>query len=162
MDNYSEDLRAAQKAALARSAGVSGLASGTAVLTLDGEIPVEFLNEGDRVVTRSGLRTLRAVHVQILCNAQVVRVSGSALGHGRPDRDAILAPGQSILLRDWRARALYGVEAALVPAARLVDGAYVSAEPVAAERIYLLEFDEAEVIYAGGLELGCAAVTVAA
>jgi len=37
------------------------IAAGTIVLTLDGEIPVEWLQNDDRVITRAGARALRAV-----------------------------------------------------------------------------------------------------
>jgi hypothetical protein len=39
----------------------AGLPVGTVVLTLDGALPVEFLNEGDRIVTRAGMRLLRRI-----------------------------------------------------------------------------------------------------
>ncbi|MGB3146199.1 MAG: Hint domain-containing protein [Paracoccaceae bacterium] len=39
----------------------SGIAAGTVLATTDGYLPVEFLEPGDRVVTRSGVQTLRAV-----------------------------------------------------------------------------------------------------
>ncbi|KMW60452.1 hypothetical protein AIOL_000607 [Candidatus Rhodobacter oscarellae] len=38
-----------------------GLARGTEVMTLDGIRRVETLHEGDRIVTRTGARTLRGV-----------------------------------------------------------------------------------------------------
>lgn len=38
-----------------------GIALGTHVLTADGSLPVEYLQAGDRIVTRSGMRTLRGL-----------------------------------------------------------------------------------------------------
>jgi hypothetical protein len=38
-----------------------GIALGTHVLTADGTLPVEYLEAGDRIVTRSGMRTLRGI-----------------------------------------------------------------------------------------------------
>lgn len=38
-----------------------GLTLGTLVFTADGEIPVEYLEPGDRIVTRAGMRTLRGI-----------------------------------------------------------------------------------------------------
>ena len=39
-----------------------GIASGSIVMTLDGEMPVEFLNSGDRIVTRdTGMSVIRSV-----------------------------------------------------------------------------------------------------
>ena len=38
-----------------------GLAQGTLVLTADGNLPVEYLEAGDRIITRAGMRVLRSV-----------------------------------------------------------------------------------------------------
>ncbi|WP_394707347.1 hypothetical protein [uncultured Celeribacter sp.] len=38
-----------------------GLPLGTSVMTADGMLPVEFLEPGDRVITRAGMRTLLGV-----------------------------------------------------------------------------------------------------
>lgn len=48
-----------------RSTGLPGILSGTLVLTLDGEVPVQFLCPGDRIITRSGARVLRGVEMRI-------------------------------------------------------------------------------------------------
>ncbi|VDC31806.1 hypothetical protein XINFAN_03161 [Pseudogemmobacter humi] len=140
----------------------AGITVGTPVLTLDGELPVQFLALGDRVITRNGARVLKAISVQVLRDAAMIRVSASALGHDRPESDVFLAPSQKVLLRDWRAKALYGSETALVEAARLADGEYIRQETVAELRLFTLHFGRDEVIYAGGLELACESATVPA
>ncbi|SFI64545.1 hypothetical protein [Celeribacter neptunius] len=38
-----------------------GLPLGTQVMTADGILPVEYLEPGDRVITRAGMRTLRNI-----------------------------------------------------------------------------------------------------
>ena len=139
-----------------------GLALGTPVLTLDGEMPVEFLTLGDRILTRSGARRLVAVEVTVVRNARVIRIGAGTLGIDRPDADVIVSPDQPILIRDWRAKALYGTATAMVPAARLADGEYIRAEVLAEVRFYTLRLDSAEVIYAGGLEMACSPETVTA
>jgi len=40
---------------------LTGLAAGTIIYTLDGALPVEYLGPGDRIITRAGMRVLRAV-----------------------------------------------------------------------------------------------------
>lgn len=140
----------------------AGITVGTPVLTLDGELPVQFLAPGDRVITRNGARVLKAIGVQVLREAAMIRVSASALGHDRPEGDVFLAPAQKVLLRDWRAKALYGSETALVEAVRLADGEYIRKETVAELRLFTLHFGRDEVIYAGGLELACESATVPA
>lgn len=134
---------------------VTGMAAGTPVLTLDGELPVQFLAPGDRVVTRSGARTIEAVEVQVVQGATMVRIAASALGHDRPEAELWVAPDQPLLLRDWRARALFGQESVTAPATRLVDGSYIRCEGVAEARLFRLRFAGEEVIYAAGVELPC-------
>lgn len=132
-----------------------GIASGTLVLTLDGELPVEFLSAGDRIITRSGARTLRSVHVAEHTNVAMIRISASALGIERPDEDMIVASDQPIIIRDWRAKALKGSDQAVIPAHKLADGNYIRPQTVGSLRLYTLEFDAPQIIYANGLELGC-------
>ena len=69
----------------ARAGAVThGMALGTEVMTLDGALPVEFLNPGDRVLTRNGARRLRSIEMTRIRNARVVRISESTLGVDRP------------------------------------------------------------------------------
>jgi hypothetical protein len=137
-----------------------GLAEGTSVLTLDGALPVEYLTPGDRILTRSGVRRLKAVEMTRLAHARMVRISADVLGTGKPEAEVLVVAGQPLLLRDWRAKALYGAAQVLVPAVRLVDGEYIRAEVMRDLRVFTLKLDGAGVIYAGGLELACEADTV--
>ncbi len=43
-----------------RMAG-TGLPPGTIIFTMEGALPIEFLCPGDRIITRAGMRVLRAV-----------------------------------------------------------------------------------------------------
>jgi hypothetical protein len=123
------------------------MVAGTMVRTLEGVLPVEYLTPGDRIVTRNGARRLTSVSVQARKMVDLVRIRASTLGHDRPEQDLLVSPGQPILIRDWRAQAIFGAPVAAVPAARLADGEFV----------FMLRFDEDEVIYAEGLELACPA-----
>jgi hypothetical protein len=150
-------------APFSRSAGgagvpmAPGMLVGTMVRTLDGVLPVEFLERGDRIVTRSGARRIASVAVLARRHVQLIRIRASTMGHDRPDRDLLLTPGQPVVIRDWRAKALYGTPAAAIPAARLADGEFVLPETLAKAYLFTLRFDEEEVIYAEGLELACPA-----
>jgi hypothetical protein len=135
---------------------------GTTILTLDGALPVEHLCEGDRIITRNGARKLVRITAQQCCDVTLVRISADSLGVGKPADDILISPDQPILIRDWRAKALFSAAQAMVPAARLIDGSYIRAEAVADARLYTLHFEEPAVIYAGGLELACAPVCVPA
>jgi hypothetical protein len=132
---------------------LSGLTAGTIVLTLDGEMPVEHLSVGDRVITRdTGMAVLREIRVETLTVA-AVRIKAGSLGHTRPDTDMIVAPGARIHIRDWRAEALYGQPQANVPAHRLIDREFISELPAARMSVYTLVFDRSHIIYADGLEI---------
>lgn len=134
----------------------AGLAPGTQVLTLDGAIPVEFLNPGDHVITRRGVRTLKTVlRHELPEGTPRIRVTADALG-GKPSKDVTLMPGQLVLVRDWRAKALWGKDIAAVPAARLVDGSFVQKETGGRQIMLSLYFGAPEILYADGLELASA------
>lgn len=144
----------------ADTAPALGLPMGTTVLTLDGALPVEHLTPGDRVVTRAGVRRLAAVTVTAVRDAAMVAVAPGALGHDRPDWPLLLPAAQTVLVRDWRAQAMFGAPAALVPVARLVDGTFLVHQMVAEVRLFALHFDAPAVVYADGVEAGCAPLTV--
>lgn len=144
---------AISKTSKAKAELVCGLAAGTKVMTLDGEMPVEFLTEGDRVVTRdTGMAKLKGVRSRkVACD--VVQISGGSLGHNRPEADITVPSGQQLLIRDWRAEALFGKKIALVPAKNLVDGEYIRDLGKGVMTVYELVFDTDHIIYAGGLEI---------
>lgn len=141
---------------------VAGLPGMAQIVTAQGIRPVQDLRPGDRIITRdAGMAALaRIAHQRVTCAR--VRILSGALGHARPDHEIVLPAAQRLLLRDWRARALYGRAQVLVPAARLVDGQYVSALPPGPMTLYSLHFDADHVVYAEGLELSCPAMNIPA
>jgi hypothetical protein len=140
------------------STDISGLIAGTTLMTMDGELPVEHLTAGDRIITRdagmSVLRDVRMTEMSLAC----IRIKAGSLGHTRPDRDMVVAPGAMIHVRDWRAEALFGKAAATVPARRLADGEFVAEMPKSTVKVYDLIFDRQHIIYADGVEMLSAAV----
>lgn len=134
----------------------NALVAGTVVLTLEGALPVEYLSPGDRVITRDSgvalLQTVRRMERTLPC----VAVAKGALGHNRPDVETILLARQEVLVRDWRARALFDADRAMVPAARLCDGEFVRPVGACTVALIALEFDTPHVIYADGLEVASA------
>ena len=138
-----------------------GIAAGAIIYTKDGALPVEYLCPGDRIITRdAGLVTLRAVDWR-RGRVDRVRIRRGVLGHLRPLRDTEIPADQGVLIRDWRAQALFGAAQAVVPAARLVDGAHVTDEGAGEMTLFTLRFDRPHVIYADGLELAAAAPAAA-
>ena len=137
---------------------LSGLLAGANVLTLDGELPVETLAAGDRIITRDrGMAVLKQVNAYSVKTA-ALRIAAGTLGTTRPDRDAIVAKDAKIHIRDWRAKALYGEESAFIPAHRLLDGQYVTQDATTEQLMFELVFDDQHILYVDGLEIASAAV----
>lgn len=145
-------------AVTAMPANVAGLSAGTTVMTLDGELPVERLNVGDRVITRdAGMSILRGVKSREVHVASI-QIKAGSLGHTRPQDDMIVGPDTLVHIRDWRAKALFGADVATVKAKRLIDGEFVSKIEAASMTVYELIFDKQHILYADGLEVASAAV----
>lgn len=131
----------------------AGLIAGTTVLTMDGELPVEFLSPGDRIISRDyGMAVITSMRVRKV-TARAVKITAGSLGHTRPEEDTLMPAGQKLLVRDWRAETLYGTRQAAIPAARLVDGHYVVDAGETEMRLYELRFEREQTIYAGGMEI---------
>lgn len=132
---------------------LGGLPLGTLVMTLDGALPIENLMTGDRIVTRDGARPLRGIAARVVPLARMIRVTDSALGVDRPRADTLLSEDQRVLVRDWRAMAFAGRREAMIPAHRLIDGAFVRRERCVGLRLFTLAFDAPVVVMAAGLDL---------
>jgi hypothetical protein len=134
----------------------TGLLQGTTLLTLEGEMPVEFVSVGDKVITRdSGIarvehiqRTTRMVHT--------IALAAGSLGHTRPAHDALLAGDQMCLIRDWRAQALFSADRALVAARTLVDGEFIRDLGMQDQTLFQIFCDGPHILYADGLEVSTA------
>lgn len=139
---------AASPAALADTAVKGGIARGTIILTAKGEVAIEDLKAGDRIITRErGMSVLKDVTVH---TAAACSIRTDSLGLGRPERDTTIACDQHVTLRDWRAEALFECSPALVPARRLADGKHIAAFGEA--DFFRLDFGAPLTIYANGLE----------
>ena len=138
----------------------TGFLADSIIMTMKGEMRVADLKEGDRVITRDqGMSVLRAVHKRTV-TAPCIQIRAGSLGHTRPERDTLLPAGQPILIRDWRARAVFGAPTAMVPAECLVDGEFITLRADETYTVYELEFDTDHVIYVDGLEVASRAPEV--
>ena len=145
-------------AVAAKTANVAGLAAGTTVMTLDGELPVEHLSVGDRVITRdAGMSVLREIKSRDVTVA-TIQIKAGSLGHTRPQDDMMVGPDTLVHIRDWRAKALFGADVATVKAKRLIDGEFVSEQDATTITVYELVFDKQHILYADGLEVASASV----
>jgi hypothetical protein len=132
-----------------------GFAPGTLLLTQDGEVPVEYLSPGDRIITRDA-GIVRLEHIQYHRTiTHAVLFSAGSLGHTRPDQDMILPAAQMLLIRDWRATAMFRAKQTMVRADALIDGEFIRDLGLQKMMLHQLQFNTSHVIYAGGLELSC-------
>jgi hypothetical protein len=138
-----------------------GLVAGTILLTADGEIPVEYLSPGDRIITRNaGMVALAAVR-SVRSMAEAVAIAAGSLGHKRPHHNVMLPAAQMVLVRDWRAKALRGATQAVVPAGCLIDDEFITALGPREMTLVRLGFEAPHVVYADGLEISVPALRVA-
>lgn len=138
-----------------------GLVAGTIILTSDGEIPVEYLSPGDRIVTRNaGLVSLHAVQSARI-TAEAVAISAGALGDARPAQNVMMPAAQMVLVRDWRAKALRGATQAVMPAGCLIDDQFITSLGPREMSLIQLGLDAPYVVYADGLEISVPALRMA-
>lgn len=133
----------------------SGFLVGSKILTLDGELPVEHLCVGDRVITRdTGMAVLQAIHVtQTECN--LVAIAKGALGQNSPLADISVPVDQQILLRGWRAVALTGKKQVLSAVGSLTNNEFICPVGLKRVRLFSLTFAKPHILYVDGLEMEC-------
>ncbi len=156
--NQTTFLKATGSISLSHAMPRCGLAFGTPVVTLRGTVPIETIAPGDTLVTRNGARTVMDIKVAVVKQAQIVRIGESVLGPEQPAVELIVSPLQPVLVRGWRAQNMTGKDIGMIAAQDLVDGAFVRVETKDQLRIISLRFAEDQVIYAGGIEVACAAL----
>lgn len=134
-----------------------GLPRGMQVMTLDGALPVEHLVTGDRIVTRkAGMARLAGLRIDKV-RTLAVEIRGGALGNMDPDAVLVLPAAQAVLLRDWRAKVMFGQPQVSVPVGMLVDHGFIRDLGEVELTLHRLIFDRDEIVYAEGLELATGA-----
>jgi Ca2+-binding RTX toxin-like protein len=132
---------------------------GTLISTERGDVAVEDLRLGDRVVTRdNGLQTLRWVGSKRLSLADLivkpalrpVEIGAGALGHGLPTRAMTVSPQHRMVIEGARAEMLFGEPEVLVAATHLTFLPGVEVKLSAAVRYVHVMFDRHEIICANG------------
>ncbi|MBR9762976.1 MAG: type I secretion protein [Rhodobacteraceae bacterium] len=139
--------------------GAICFAPGTLIATMRGEVQVQVLQPGDRVITRDngmqelrwiGRRTLGPKELAAAPHLQPVLVRAGALGNDLPHTDLVVSPQHRMLIRSDRASLLYEENEVLVAAKDLVGMPGV--ERLANREVTYLHllFDQHEVILANG------------
>ena len=134
---------------LADGVTVACFAEGTRIRTQRGEVAVEALRAGDRVISAFGgsAPVIWLGHRQIDIarhrrpqDVRPVRVHAHAFGPGLPARDLRLSPDHAVV-----------VDGALIPVRYLVNGATIVQEPAARVTYWHIELPAHDVILAEGL-----------
>ena len=127
-------------------------AAGTLIRTTRGDVRIEALHVGDRVVTAAGTaRPIRWLgHRVIDCGRHPrpnevlpVRIAAHAFGEGRPARDLLVSPGHAICVD-------VGGEV-LIPALSLANGTTITRAVVDTVAYWHVELDSHDIILAEGL-----------
>ncbi|WP_246082529.1 Hint domain-containing protein [Rubellimicrobium rubrum] len=85
---------------------------------------------------------------------RLTRVAAESMGLGKPFQDLVLGPRARVVVRRPAVRLLTGRDAALVPAADLVDGvSLVEVTPPSPVEVYHLAFARHETLLANGIEV---------
>lgn len=132
---------------------------GAMILTDQGEIAVEDLQPGDRVLTRDhgyqpirwvGRRDLTAVELLSEPRFNPVSIAAGALGAGMPHRDMLVSPQHRILITGARSELLFGEHEILVAAKHLVGQAGITQRLSSGVSYLHILFDAHEIVRADG------------
>ncbi|SFL65453.1 Hint domain-containing protein [Shimia aestuarii] len=132
---------------------------GTRILTPMGEIPVEQLQPGDKVVTRdNGLQEIRWAGKKHLSGQELmarpqlrpVLIKQGALGPNQPERDMMVSPNHRMLLVSQQAELLFDEREVLIAAKHLthLDGVQ-QVDTVGVDYVHFM-CDNHEVVLADG------------
>ena len=132
---------------------------GALIATPRGEVPVESLRPGDKVITRdTGVQEIRWVGSRTLSRAQLaempslkpVLVKAGALGFGLPERDMLVSPQHRVMVAGSMVRANLDEAEVFVKARDLVNhGTIRMVETLRTTYIHLL-FDRHELVMSNG------------
>ncbi|MGR3484306.1 MAG: Hint domain-containing protein [Paracoccaceae bacterium] len=139
--------------------GVACFTAGTRIATERGEVAVEDLRVGDRILTRdSGLRPVR--HVGIRAHRaeavarspalQPIRIAAGALGRGLPLRDLTVSPDHRILMTGPICDLYFGEVEVLVAARHLTGIPGIAPAPAGPVTYVHLLLDAHEIVQSDG------------
>jgi hypothetical protein len=136
------------------------LTSGTPVATLAGDIAVEDLRVGHRVLTMDngyqpirwiGCRHLEETDLERHPDLRPIRIRTTALGQGRPERDIMVSPQHRVLVSNAVAERMFGQKEVLIAAKHLLslDGIEI-AEDITSVTYWHFFFDQHQIVFSNG------------
>ncbi|MFY0632807.1 MAG: Hint domain-containing protein [Vannielia sp.] len=132
---------------------------GTQIATAEGEVAVERLKVGDRVMTRdNGLQVIRWVGRKRLSAAQLARqpelqpvlVRKGAMGQGVPERDMMVSPQHRLLVTGDTPALWFEDREVLAAAVHLVNGESICRASLEDVTYIHILFDQHEVVLSDG------------
>ncbi|HBB84575.1 MAG TPA: hemolysin, partial [Sulfitobacter sp.] len=142
------------------STGVACFTRGTLIATDMGDLPVEVLTPGMRILTQSGeyqklvtalRRSVDASELAKNPKLYPIRITAGALGAGLPKRDLIVSRQHRMMVQSGIVERMCGVSTVLVAAIRLAElpGIFVEEKVERVEYFHLI-FENHDVVYAEG------------
>ncbi|WP_103333614.1 Hint domain-containing protein [Pseudotabrizicola formosa] len=132
---------------------------GTLIATPKGEIAVENLRVGDKVITRdNGIQDIRWMGAKQMGwhdfaanpHLRPVMVKAGSLGNGLPERDMMLSPNHRVLVANDRTALYFDEHEVLVAAKHLVGGKGIQqVDSVGTTYVHFM-FDQHEVVLSNG------------
>ncbi len=132
---------------------------GTMIATPRGEVPVESLRPGDRVITRdNGIQEIRWTGAKAISwrdltvnpHLKPILVRQGSLGNGLPERDMMVSPNHRLLVSNDRTALYFDEHEVLVAAKHLVAGKGVhEVDSIGTTYLHFM-FDRHEVVLSNG------------
>lgn len=132
---------------------------GTLIATPRGEVPVESLKVGDKVITRdngiqeirwTGRRDMTASDFAVAPHLRPIQIRKGSLGNGLPERDMMVSPNHRVLVANDRTALYFDEHEVLVAAKHLIAGDGIRAIQSAGTSYIHFMCDRHEVVLSDG------------
>lgn len=132
---------------------------GTLIATPKGEVPVEWLKPGDRVITRdNGIQEIRWISSKVADWAMLtahphlkpILIRQGSLGDGLPERDMLVSPNHRMLVANDRTALYFDEHEVLVSAKHLVAGRGVHEVDSSGVTYIHFMFDQHQIVLSNG------------
>jgi hypothetical protein len=128
---------------------------GTKIATPDGDVLIEDIQIGDRVLTAdSGAEAVRWIGSKVVKPTREttpIKIKAGALGRDTPSQDLLVSPAHRVLISGWRAELLFGEPEYLAAAKDLAnDHSIVAAHGFSEVEYFHMLFDKHEIVTSNG------------
>lgn len=155
------NIDAASGLAYSTFANVPCFAQDTQLTTDGGEMPVDWIRTGDRILTRDhGYQPVLwidriLIHSRDLAerpDLRPIRVTKGCAGNGFPTHDLLLSPEHRVLLKSYQIEMLFGCDEVFTPIKAITNDAKIAqTQPDQDVFYYHILFEDHEIIQAEGM-----------